>query len=499
MARALLNAARVTVGVGCDYFLSLGAIPDRASNPRADMKTVSAPTPLVNRGRFVVALLVGVCLILATGFSACTRKRIPPPPKDTLGTLDPVSEGLKVDLFFDATLSMKGFVTAQSTTAYQLLVPMLERSVIEGWKGGEVTFYKFGDDIAPLPSRTYLDAVKETFYGDSRLNRKTLIERVIDKASTDHLTVIITDLFQTNADINQLSEKVKEKFIAQNVSVGVYAIRSQFAGAIYDVGPNGYSFTYAAKPNEGRPFYLLTFGKHSDVAHYFSVLDSSGLKDVVDKHKLVFSRYLTTRPLAFASARLKTADKISEISPSNLLTGFSDDSRVKTFKITKGKTIAKFSADLPYDSQLGDVMEYGSALALEITAWKGEDKGGKELVESENSQALKAFHVDIKLTPDEFPFTNVKLQTSVDVTALPGAGVYCYRILLRPNHYMLPEWVPNWNMRDEDIARWHRDSKDFNGTRTYNLENFLGTLQGAVLRTTPPKVGELYCYIQVDK
>jgi len=463
------------------------------------MKTVSGPTSLANRGRFLVALVIGVGLLLATGFSACTRKRSQPPPKDPDGTLEPVSEGLKVDLFFDATLSMKGFVTAQTTTAYQLLVPMLERGVIEGWKGGEVNFYKFGDDIAPLPGRTYLDAVRETFYRDSRLNRRTLIERVIDRAGTDHLTVIITDLFQTDADVNQLSEKIKQKFIANNVSVGVYAIRSQFAGPIYDVGPNAYSFNYTARPNEGRPFYLLTFGKHADVAHYFAVLDSSGLKDVVDKHKLIFSRYLTARPLAFASAKLKTADKISEISPSNLLAGVPDDPRIKTFKITKGKTIAKFSSDIPYDSQLDDVMTYRSDLNTEITAWKGEDRGGKELVATESPQALKGFHVDIKLNPDEFTFKTAQLQTIVDVGSLPGAGIYSYRIVMRPNHYELPEWVADWNMRDDDVARWHQDSKSFNGTKTYNLENFLGTLQGAVLSTTPPKVGEIYCYIQVDK
>jgi hypothetical protein len=463
------------------------------------MKTVTAQTSIGKPLRLSLVVVLGGCLLLAAGFSACTRKRSSAPPKDALDTLEPVSDGLKVDLFFDATLSMKGFVTTQTTTSYQLLVPMLERGVIEGWKGGKVTFYKFGDDIAPLPGRSYLDAVKEAFYADSRLNRRTLIERVIDRASTDHLTVIITDLFQTNADINQLSEKLKQKFITSNLSIGVYAIRSQFAGAIYDVGPNAYSFTYATKPNEGRPFFLLTFGKHSDVAHYFDVLDSSGLNAIVEKHRLIFSRYLTARPLAFASTKLKTADKISEISPSNLLTGVSDDARIKTFKITKGKTVAKFSADIPYDSQLNDVMQYRSDLTAEVAAWKGEDKGGRELVEVENSLALKAFHVDIRLTPDQFPFSKAQLQAAVNVADLPGAGIYRYRILIRPNHYLLPEWVGNWNMRDEEITRWHRAPNDFNGAKTYNLENFLGTLQGAVLNTSPPKVGEIYCYIQVDK
>ena len=405
-----------------------------------------------------------------------------------------------MDLFFDATLSMKGFVTTQTPTAYELLVPMLERSVIEGWKGGQIRFYKFGDDIVPLPGRSYLDAVKEAFYSDSRLNRRTLIERVIDKADTNSLTVIVTDLFQTNADINQLSERLKEKFLVNNLSIGVYAIRSEFAGLVYDVGPNAYSFSYkSTKADNGRPFYLLAFGKHSDVAHYFDVLETSGLNATTEKHTLIFSSHLLGRPIGFAGSKLKTADKISEISTSNLLMSGFDDDRIKAFKITNGKTAAKLGAEISYNSQLSNVIQHGSGLTVDVTAWKGEDKGGKELVLVENPQALRAFRVDAKLAPDQIPFNKIQLQANLDVTELPAAGIYEYRIVLRPDHYALPGWVANWNLSDEDVAHGHRTPSEFNGAKTYNLENFLGTLQGALLSTTPPKVGEIYCFIQVDK
>src|SRR3989442_1738726 len=96
-------------------------------------KAVNNQTSFGWRSRLTVTFTLWGGLLLATGLSACVRKRSPAPPKDPLGTLEPISEGLQVDFFFDATLSMKGFVTAHTASSYQSLVPMLERGVIEGW------------------------------------------------------------------------------------------------------------------------------------------------------------------------------------------------------------------------------------------------------------------------------------------------------------------------------------------------------------------------------
>jgi hypothetical protein len=441
-------------------------------------------------------------LLAAAAFSACTAtKRSPPPLEDEQDKFKPVSEALKVDFFFDATLSMKGFVSTQTISSYQQTVPLLERGVIEGWNGGQATFYKFGDSIAPLPGREYLEAVKPAFYADSKYNRKTLIERVIEQAKPDHLTVIITDLFQTNADVNQLSDALKKKFIANNLAIGVYAVRSQYDGTVYDVGSDGYSFPYESKDKADtyRPFYLLAFGSHADIAHYFDVLDNSGLNAFPEKHALIFSRHLTSQLASFAKAKLKTAEKLSEINSRNLLSGDYKGERVKAFKINKGTAMARFSLELPYDAVLANVLVYGNELVSEVSAWKSEDNGAKELALVENPQAQKALRVTTKLLPDQAPFDKLELQGEVNAGAIPVAGIYRYRVLLRPKSYTLPDWIKKWNMRDDEIKAWHQRPQDFNGAKTYNLENFLGTLQGAVLSTTPPKICDIYFYIRVDR
>lgn len=441
---------------------------------------------------------MSVCLAL--GFTVCTKKRTPP-PEDAQGGLGQVSDALRVDLFFDATLSMKGFVSTETTSSYQQTIPSLERGVIEGWNGGQATFYKFGDDIAPLPGRAYLDAVKPAFYADSKYNTKTLIERVIDQANPAHLTVIVSDLFQDNADVNQLSDRLKQKFIANNLAVGVYAIRSQFAGQVYDVGPDNYTFGYKSgdESSSYRPFYLLAFGSHADIAHYFDVLAKSGLNNFPETHALIFSRHLTALPASFAGAKLKSADRISEMSSSNLLSGVYRGDRVKAFKISSGKTEAKLGLELPYNAALGNVMPHGSELTAEVTAWKGEDTGAPELALAENHQAQRAFRASARLLPEQGPFGTLDLRAELKVTELPAGGIYRYRVQLRPTKYALPEWVARWNMRGEEIRAWHLRPQDFDGSKTYNLENFLGTLQGALLGTTPPKVCDVYFYIRVDR
>lgn len=422
-----------------------------------------------------------------------------PPPTQHAATFPPLSESLKIDLFFDATLSMKGFTLAQTSSSYQQSIPLLERAVIEGWRGGEPSFFKFGDEIAPLPGRAFLDAVKPQFYSDAKYNKRTFIERVIDRADLNHLTVIVTDLFQDNSDVNQLSTKLKNRFIANGLSIGVLGIRSQYDGTVYDVGSDNYSFPYKSsqKPESGRPFYLLALGSHTNIAHYFAALESSGLSNFPERHALIFSRFITAQSAPFAVAKLNTANKMSEISSSNLIDSSSNQDHVKAFHITKGKTETSFSTQWPY-VPLPNVMEHAAALTPELTAWKGENSGGKQLTLVENSNAKTALEIRAKLFPEAAPFNKLNFEARLNVKELPTSGKYCYRIVLRPSGYSLPQWVSEWNMRDDEIRFAHSRVGQFNGAKTYNLENFLGTLQGAILNTTPPEVDEIYLYLKID-
>jgi hypothetical protein len=144
-----------------------------------------------------------------------------PPPSGAANQLPPISKSLKVDVFLDGTISMKGFIVPGIASRYQQTLPLLESTVARGWADSQVVFHKFGTVIKDLSERRYLDAQHPQFYDEAEVREKTLIQNVIDKAETDRLTLIVTDLFQTDADINLITAKIKEKFIAKNLSVGV--------------------------------------------------------------------------------------------------------------------------------------------------------------------------------------------------------------------------------------------------------------------------------------
>ncbi len=159
---------------------------------------------------FIKLCVIFVCVFLAGGSCASKPKCLPPPSLADSDSMPPATANLSTDVFLDATISMQGFISDNSLSYYQQSIPMLERAIIKN--GGRAAFYKFGTDIKELSGRSYGDADKKNFYTDSLINKKTLIEKVIERADSNHLTVIITDLFQEKSDINQLSEKIKTKF-----------------------------------------------------------------------------------------------------------------------------------------------------------------------------------------------------------------------------------------------------------------------------------------------
>jgi hypothetical protein len=217
-----------------------------------------------------------------------------------------------------------------------------------------------------------------------------------------------------------------------------------------------------------------------------------------EKHVLILSSFLTGAATPFGPAKLQSADKISEISTSNVLTQGYRGEQVKAFKISKGKTEAHFSTEWAYQP-LPDVLEHSSELTPLIESWKGEDTGAKELVLSENREAKEALSLVATLIPERPPFNRLKIRADFKVSEIPTAGTYRFRIRLRPSRYSLPVWVSEWNMRDSDIKNWRLHPTDFDGAKTYNLESFLGTLQGAVLSNAQPEVGDIYLYLRLEK
>ena len=397
---------------------------------------------------------------------------------------------------------MEGFIVPGIASRYQEMLPLLESTVERGWKGGQVSFYKFGTGIVELPERKYLEAQHPKFYLDNQINKETLIHKVIDQAAADKMTIIVTDLFQTNADVNLVINKIKEKYITNNLAVGVLAIKSEFNGKIYDVGPNNYDFVYRSdnsNPATFRPFYVVAFGNRADVSNYFDEAFKNGLNSFPETRTVIFSRYVSEEVSSFAESAITDISKLQDVS--NLLPTDTKAEHLKQFRVLGNSTpLASFSARLGYKPLSYAIPVASPELEAEVTAFKcgvpsDRDQKGKSPQQlTQNDEATRAFAIkDARLNESTLDF-----RAEIVPAFLPGEGIYCFKSTLRPKGYKMPDWFADWNMSSEQAETWRKNPKEFNGATTFNLEAFLRNLWATTLQVQKPKVAEFYCYVKKD-
>lgn len=407
------------------------------------------------------------------------------------------STDIVADIYLDATLSMQGFTNSDTFSYYQQTIPLLESGIIKTWKNGKVNFNKFGDKIENLPDRKFLEANKAVFYTDKNYNRKTLIENVINTADTSHLSIIVTDLFQDNADINPLIEKIKTKFIGNNLAVGVMAVKSQFSGKIYDVGTNNYTFDYKTSENPTlRPFYIVALGSHADIVVYFETLESSGVKDFPVKEQIIFSQFLTDKPANFYNSETIDIKNMNDVS-GVLVKDENGAAEYKELKVVNKGKPAIFTANLPF-KQLPKTIDIGIQLETEIKSWvcrKPDNSNSSATVSFvENSGVKDALNISAAITKPE----TIEFKLTVNPEKFESDKVNCFQIILRPKEYGLPKWIDEWNMTDSQIDLWYKSPATFEGTKTYNLKRFLQDLWGTTQKSHNPKVADFYCYIKTN-
>ncbi len=439
-----------------------------------------------------VTILTLICL---AAFTSCGDKLVCAPPQAASADGIVINRTNTVDIFLDATLSMQGFITDGSFSYYQQSMPMLERAVIRN--GGTVNFHKFGTEIAELPGRSYGDAQRKVFYTDALINKKTLIEKVLDRSNPEHLTIIVTDLFQERADINQLSELIKNKFISAELAVGVLAIKSHFNGMVFDVGSNNYSFSYASggEASSLRPFYLLALGTHGDIANYFDTLVSGEMAAFPQKEQVIFSKFITPHISSWDGSQLTDSQGINEVN-GVLVQPQGGEHQYKEFRIKGNARDTWLAADLRFE-RLPNVAEFEN-LKPSIEAFNcgaapiaaGTETG------SEGYVANDALSDALGITAAESG-NGLQIRIDVDQSRLGQGQIAAYRIVLKPERYAMPAWVNEWNMTDEQIESW-RTAGTLDGSKTYNLTPFLQTLWEMNKQVHDPIVADLFAFFRLD-
>jgi len=458
-----------------------------------------------------------------------------------------------MDIYVDATLSMQGFVKAGTETRYIQTLQRLENATIRGWLNSHVKFHKFGNYAATFIERQqFLDGFSAPgFYNDPQFRGKTHIEDVVLKADQNNLTIIVTDLFEENSDLNSLERELKNKYILNGLAIGVLGVKSAFDGIIYDIG-----LSKAVSPHRGlRPFYVLILGKHRDVARLFEQMQ---VNESSDEHFALFSPNIANQTSALRKAKVAESSKLVE--DDFLQLGPADSPRVRQFTLQSNPPLGSFLLSdiqlcpMPHTTPFDikdiedrnkfeqEIMAYRYECGEEAPNTAATDQGnqpkgavepstpskpgtnaGRRAGSSEqgppaqpegqnqksqshpvpNQDAFRALKVEIKAdsslekakTTD--PCASLTLKSVLEPALLPGAGTYRFDVTLRPkpNAYATPGWYTEWNMDPAAIESWKKGAKLDGGT-TLNLRSFLESLWTTTLQVHHPSVLKLHIYIK---
>lgn len=364
----------------------------------------------------------------------------------------PVPEKISPDVYFDATVSMRGYTTLSVGNVYRTLPDLLSDI---GGSMGEVTFYSFGENIQPLDGRDY----RRFSSSDPYTEIITAVHNVIDKSDASHLSIIVTDLFESDADWSNIAQKIREKYFANHLAAAVIGIKNSFSGDIFDVELNAAKFHYDsnASAEKFRPFYLLILGREemiSDFMHRFSerqTLDN-------ETQYLLLSENLTATASDFSKMNLLEMQNFFVDSKFSL-----DEEGAKEFGLDKFSEPAAFSVQFDYNAPLGACPMNMNELDSSAKIFMLDEGEWSEQSRNDVQITLGTYVVKVELTPkkslreDKINF----VQASIAPTA---------------KGYQLPDWVRSWNKANVDVA-----PENFDGSKTVNQIHVLGSLKDSVL------------------
>lgn len=382
-----------------------------------------------------------------------------------------------IDVYWDATYSMQGYTTIDQDNVYRSLPDDLDDI---GSSMGEIKFFSFGKDIKPLDGRDHRKFADANAYNET----VTAIYNVIEKADTHHLSVIVTDLFESDSDWSNVTKQLKDKYFSQHLTVAIIGVKNPFNGDIFDVGLNAAKFKYnsANDPTKYRPFYMFILGQDSDVKKFIQSWKNRYTKSNEIQY-LVLSENLMDTAADLSNMEIKDSDNIFADSnlalPNQSLKEFGIDSMDETSTLTAGFTYTPTADGCQLD--MSKVKPLTEVWYLKDDQWQKSDK-------SSNIQAT--------FSPDESQPNNytISLNFTGDKALEPNT-INLIHIAIKPDNtgLILPDWVKAWNM---DNSAANVAPEQFDGSKTINFLHVIESLKDSVLSTAQPSIVNMNLVIQ---
>lgn len=437
------------------------------------------------------ALSMAVILLLVMTFSGCglseitdevfglldnsDGKPLPMPPNSALAP-EPLAEKFDVDVYWDTTISMQGFTKLAAGNVYRQLPDTLG-DIGNSFKG-KVQFFRFGEKITSIEGRDYLQFRNSEAYTELI----TSFGNVLDEANPEHLSVVVTDLFESDADWSNVTQKCRDKYFSKHLSIAIIGIKNSFNGEIFDVGLNAASFSYDSGDDtvSFRPFYLFLMGSESQVRAFMEKWVGLTTLPANEMQYVVFSEHFSPQ-----MENLRVVNATPGEDKKNLLEDRrlpkTDDRLQEVVISNRGEEV---SLNVPGKFQpYPDVclnLSSSFETRVKIFAWNGEWQ------EQEGKDANVLSSVE-KISDENG--NNLKLNMSFNPqNTLPTGRICLLQVQIIPakNGLSVPNWISIWDMANVDI-----EPEQFDGSKTVNLKRIATSLKDSLLTTIQPTIMEL--------
>ena len=463
-------------------------------------------------------ILVFILTILFTmSLFGCSEKRtVVDAPEVTKAVK---TDEINADIYIDGTYSMAGYVNYPTTTVYSDSLKDLERTIASTWKKETVQYIKFGDSYQILNREQFLQSDKPVFYEQVNTN----LQNVINDTDLNKLNIIVTDLFQTNQDIESLMLSLKQKYVSNdNKAIAIIGAKSQFNGRIYDIGKSQSYVDYVSTEDSSsyRPFYILVLGNEVDVRSFTEAYKKNNenkkeLKIVMYSKNIGIGNYFeqdtNSKNIKENGEKLKQMAKIS-----NLL----EDNSYLQFRLNLDEGKSKADLVLQSNGIIAACPDECSVVIQKVEKWENTDsnkdkesgnlldkvtgKNKKEVKANYDFKEISAKNFIVGETNDlKIENNTIKMPVTLKIDPLginKREGVYRVNVVIVPeqDEYIESMEVFNeWSVDDNQISA-ESNLSDI-GSKTLNISKFTEMLANLNYQMNTPGFYDLYVYLDAKK
>ncbi len=381
------------------------------------------------------------------------------------------AKAINLDVYIDATTSMQGF-TVNPNSSYNKFLGEIETAANTSWEKTSIKYFKFGTRIKSIDRNEFLKAKMASFYSEKGIYEETKIDSVIYKTDLSRLSIVVTDLFQTESDINSIVIQIKNRCFAKNIQIAVMGIQSFYDGKVFDAKVPAYRF--ASKENDVktyRPFYAIMFGEPENMLRLFSSLKSKSF--INERNFVLISKYLVNK---YVTKLTKTKDS-KDISVRK-----SDDGKnIFEFTMKEKSLEGNLQLDVSYETNKYTYHFYPQRLEIQSSK--------KVLLRDSAIISDSCSANDIKII--DMKCYDEKISAILHLTVPETPGIYSYNSCLQLpiiGGYTIPDWVREFSSENPN------PKKDAN--KTLNFEKFINDLIQANIAVVKPKVAKMYITVK---